>query len=75
METKSLTADRLVDTEIGKKLSMVKDDHPDDVEFVGEIKLFKELLKRNGRAYKPKKRRKRHKNRLETRNDKAPIQR
>ena len=55
METKSLTADRLVDTEIGKKLSIVKDDHPDDVEFVGEIKLFKELLKRNGRAYKPKK--------------------
>lgn len=46
LETKSLTAEQLVKTKIGKKLSMVKDDHPDDVELSGEIKFLKDLLKK-----------------------------
>ena len=59
LETKSLTAEQLVDTKIGKKLSMVKEDHPDDVELAGEIKLFKDLLKKKWtniyKSAKPKK--------------------
>ncbi len=59
LEKKSLTADNLVETKIGKKLSMVKEDHPDDIELAGEIKLFKDLLKKKWthiyKSAKPKK--------------------
>ena len=46
LEKKSLTAEQLVDTKIGKKLSSVKEEHPDDVELAEDIRLFKDLLKK-----------------------------
>lgn len=59
LEKKSLTADQLVDTKIGKKLSIVKEDYPDDVELAGDIKFFKDQLKKKWTAIyknsKPKK--------------------
>lgn len=46
LERKKITAELLVETKIGKKLSMVKDDYADDTKVAGDIILYKAGLKK-----------------------------
>jgi len=46
LEKKSPTSEQLVDTKIGKKLTAVKEDFPEDIELQADIKQLKELLKK-----------------------------